>query len=54
MLHVGTSLFGFRLVAVHTSQKAIVFRVGSELQGVLIVGEQGIVTVGQVSQSAAL
>ena len=39
---------------VQVLQKGVVFLVGSQLQWVLVVGEQGVVSVRQVSQSAAL
>lgn len=39
---------------VQVLQEGVVFLVGSQLQWVLVVGEQGVVSVSQVSQSAAL
>ena len=44
----------FGLIGVHASQELVVFRVRCELNRVLIVGEESVVTVGKISQGAAL
>ena len=37
-----------------TLKEAVVFLVGSELERVLVVGKESIVTISQISKSAAL
>jgi len=39
---------------VQALQEAVVFLVGSQLEGMLVVSEQSVMSVGQVSQSTAL
>lgn len=39
---------------VQIGQELVVFAVGGQLEGVLVVGEEGVVTVGEVSKGTAL
>lgn len=43
-----------RLVGVHAGQESVVFCVGVQLQWVLVVREQGVVSVSQVGKRASL
>ena len=51
------AIFGVTLgrgLVVHVLKEAVVFLVGSKLERVLVVGEEGVVTISQISKGASL